>query len=62
MASSGDQTVRTTAIPGLYLSRKESAGERPVSAEGISGTLLAARQEVHLDSGTEVVLGVFAAK
>jgi len=62
VGSSRGQTIRTTAIPGIYLATRESSPEAGTPAQEISGTLLAAMQEVRLDSGTEVVLGVFAAK
>lgn len=50
----GSLGAHATAIPGVMLSSS--------AAGGASGTLSAARQNVHLDSGTQMVVGLAAAK
>jgi hypothetical protein len=52
VAGSGENAIRTTAIPGILL-----ASGPPTT----SGTLFGARRNVQLDAGTEMVLGVSAA-
>ncbi len=55
MATSGSGALAThaTGIPGLML-----AGD---ATGATSGTLSASRKNVHLDSGTQLVMGVAAA-
>ena len=50
----GSLGTHATAIPGLMLSSSAGAGA--------SGMLSAARQNVHLDSGTQMVVGLAAEK
>jgi hypothetical protein len=50
----GSLGMHATAIPGVMLSSS--------AAGGASGTLSAARQNVHLDSGTQMVVGLAAAR
>lgn len=54
VARSGSTVIRTTAILGVLLSANENG--QPFG--GSSGSLLGARQNVHLDSGTHIVLAV----
>jgi hypothetical protein len=52
----GNDPIRTTAIPGVFLASMTST-----EAPTISGMLFAARNEVHLDGGTQVGLEVATA-
>jgi hypothetical protein len=52
----GNDPIRTTAIPGVFLASMTSS-----EAPTISGMLFAARNEVHLDGGTQVGLEVATA-
>lgn len=52
VAGSGPNAIRTTSIPNVYLA---SNAEGPAS-----GTLFAAKDNVHLDGGTEIVLDIAA--
>ncbi len=54
VARSGDLVIRTTAIPGLLLTNHEQASPAAQS----SSILLGAKRDVHLESGTRVVLAV----
>jgi hypothetical protein len=54
VAHSGDLTIRTTSIPGLLLANHDA----PSSATQASSILLATRRDVHLESGTHVVVGL----
>jgi hypothetical protein len=50
VAGSGENAIRTTDIPNIYLAS---------SANGaVSGTLFAAQSDVHLDGGTRMVLDI----
>jgi hypothetical protein len=57
VAKDGDVDVRTTAIPGVLLAN--NANGKPFS--NASGALLGTRQDIHLDSGTRLVLGLVVA-
>jgi hypothetical protein len=50
VAGSGATAIRTTDIPNIYLNSN--------AAGPASGTLFSAKSDVHLDGGTEMVLGV----
>ena len=50
----GDEPIRTTAVPGVFLASDESG---QTSGEA-SGTLFAAKANVHLDQGTKMVLDI----
>lgn len=50
----GDVTIKTTALPGVLLAT--NANGQPFS--NAAGALLGAKQNVHLDGGTEIVLAV----
>jgi hypothetical protein len=52
VAGSGPNAIRTTSIPNVYLA---SNADGPAS-----GTLFAAKDNVHLDGGTEIVLDIAA--
>ena len=51
----GGQPIRTTAIPGVLL-----ASNTPSEAAKFSGVFVAAKSDVHLSGGTQVVLEVSA--
>lgn len=54
IARSGDLVIRTTALPGLLLVNHEEAPR----ATQLSSILLGARRDVHLESGTHIVIAV----
>ncbi|MGD0735024.1 MAG: hypothetical protein ABR976_07745 [Terracidiphilus sp.] len=56
VGKTGDDPIRTTSIPGVFL-----ASTTPSEAPSLSGMLFAAKSEVHLDGGTQVVLEVATA-
>ncbi len=51
----GNDSIVTTAIPGVYL-----ASNMPSEATKRSGTLFAAKSDVHLDGGTQMALDISA--
>ena len=51
---SGGGVVHSTGVPGVMLAGRGSA------ASAASGTLWASKQNVHLDGGTQITLGVAA--
>jgi hypothetical protein len=57
VAKSGDIAVRTTAIPGILIASEASGQPLP----NASGMFYGAQQNIHLDSGTRMVLSVAAA-
>jgi hypothetical protein len=57
VAKSGDIAVRTTAIPGVLIASEASGQPLP----NASGMFYGAQQNIHLDSGTRMVLSVAAA-
>ncbi|MGB6194580.1 MAG: hypothetical protein WBF42_19105 [Terracidiphilus sp.] len=57
VAQTGSIAIRTTSIPGVLLAVHETAPHDPRNAQS-SGILLGARRDIHLDAGTNVVLGV----
>jgi hypothetical protein len=54
VARNGNVVIKTTAVPGVLVAA--SADGQPFS--NASGALLCARQDVHLDGGTKMVLAV----
>jgi hypothetical protein len=60
VGKSGDDPIRTTAIPGVFLASHEP-GQSPEGASTSSGTLFAAKSDIHLDGGTQMALEVSAA-
>lgn len=58
VAQQGNIAVKTTAIPGVLIAA--SSNGQPFS--NAAGTFVGARQDVHLDSGTRVVLAVTGAQ
>ncbi|HTX75446.1 MAG TPA: hypothetical protein VMD29_04495 [Terracidiphilus sp.] len=54
VARQGNVAIKTTAVPGVLLAT--NADGRPFS--NAAGALLGAKQNVHLDGGTEFVLAV----
>ena len=57
VAQNGNVSIRTTSVPNVLLA--ENANGQPFS--NASGALLSAKQNVHLDGGTQVVLAVVEA-
>ena len=60
VARTGNIAIRTTAIPGVLLASNEPGQQDPRMAQS-SGILLGAKRDVHLDGGTQVIIGVAAA-
>jgi hypothetical protein len=60
VARTGNIAIRTTSIPGVLLASNEPGQQDPRMAQS-SGIILGAKSDVHLDSGTKVVIGVAAA-
>ena len=50
----GNVAIKTTALPGVLLAT--NANGQPFS--NAAGALLGAKQNIHLDGGTEIVLAV----
>jgi hypothetical protein len=57
VARNGNVVIKTTAVPGVLVA--SSTNGQPFS--NASGALLSARQDVHLDGGTKVVLAMATA-
>jgi hypothetical protein len=57
VARNGNVVIKTTAVPGVLIA--SSVDGQPFS--NASGALLSARQDVHLDGGTKVVLAMATA-
>jgi hypothetical protein len=53
-AGAAGGVIRATGVPGVMLSGRGSA------ASSASGTLYSSKKNVHLDSGTQIVLGISA--
>lgn len=60
VARSGNIAIRTTSIPGVLLASNEPGQQDPRLAQS-SGILLGARRDIHLDGGTQVLIGVVPA-
>jgi hypothetical protein len=61
VARTGNIAIRATAIPGVMLANNEPGQQDPRMARS-SGILLGAKRDIHLDGGTQVVIGVAAAQ
>jgi hypothetical protein len=57
VAKNGNIAIRTTAIPGIFLAGNVNG--QPFS--NAAGALLGAKQDVHLEGGTVMVLAIAAA-
>jgi hypothetical protein len=55
----GNIAIRATSIPGVLLAVIEGGHQDPRRAQS-SGILLGAKRDIHLDQGTNVVIGVAA--
>ncbi len=60
VAKSGNIAIQTTSIPGVLLANNAPGEQDPRMAKA-SSILLGAKQDIKLDSGTQVVVGVSAA-
>jgi hypothetical protein len=61
VARTGNIAIRTTSIPGVLLATDEPGQQDPRMAQA-SGIILGAKQDVHLEGGTKVVIGVASAQ
>jgi hypothetical protein len=59
VAHTGSIEIRTTSIPGVLLAVNEAGQHDPRKAQS-SGILLRTKRDIHLDEGTNFVLGVTA--
>ena len=60
IARTGNIAIHTTSIPGVLLANNEPGQQDPRMAQA-SGILLGPKRDIHLDSGTRVVIGVASA-
>jgi hypothetical protein len=60
VARNGDIAIATTAVPGVLLANNAPGHQDPRMAQA-SSILLGAKQDIQLDGGTQMVLGVSAA-
>jgi hypothetical protein len=60
VARTGNIAIRTTSVPGVLVANNEPGQPDPRMAQA-SSILLGAKQDIELDSGTQVVVGVAAA-
>jgi len=60
VAKTGQIAISTTAIPGVLLANNAPGQQDPRMARA-SSILLGAKQDIQLDSGTQMVVGVSAA-
>jgi hypothetical protein len=60
VARTGNIAIRTTSIPGVLVANNEPGQQDPRMAQA-SSILLGAKQDIELDGGTQVVVGVAAA-
>jgi hypothetical protein len=60
VARSGNIAIRTTSIPGVLVANNAPGQQDPRMAEA-SSILLGAKQDIELDGGTQMVVGVSAA-
>jgi hypothetical protein len=60
VGTSGKIAIRTTSVPGVMLANNAPGQQDPRMAQA-SSILLGAKQDIHLDGGTQMVLGVSAA-
>ncbi|RZU40721.1 hypothetical protein [Edaphobacter modestus] len=60
VATTGKIAIRTTSVPGVLLANNAPGQQDPRMAQA-SSILLGAKQDIQLDGGTQMVLGVSAA-
>ena len=60
VAKTGQIAISTTSIPGVLLANNAPGQQDPRMARA-SSILLGAKQDIQLDSGTQMVVGVSAA-
>ena len=60
VARNGNIAIRTTSIPGVLLANNAPGQQDPRMGQS-SGILLGAKQDIELDGGTQMVLGVASA-
>jgi hypothetical protein len=60
VARNGNIAIRTTSIPGVLVANNAPGQQDPRMGQA-SGILLGAKQDIELDGGTQMVLGVSAA-
>jgi hypothetical protein len=60
VARNGNIAIRTTSIPGVLVANNAPGQQDPRMGQA-SGILLGAKQDIELDGGTQIVLGVAAA-
>jgi hypothetical protein len=60
VGTSGKIAIRTTSVPGVMLANNAPGQQDPRMAQ-TSSILLGAKQDIHLDGGTQMVLGVSTA-
>ena len=60
VARTGNIAIRTTSIPGVLLANNAPGLQDPRMAQA-SSILLGAKQDIHLDGGTEMVVAVATA-
>jgi hypothetical protein len=60
VARNGDIAIATTSVPGVLLANNAPGHQDPRMAQA-SSILLGAKQDIQLDGGTQMVLGVSAA-
>jgi hypothetical protein len=60
VARAGNIAIRTTSVPGVLLANNAPGQQDPRMAQ-VSSILLGAKQDIQLDGGTTMVLGVSAA-
>ena len=60
VARSGNIAIRTTSIPGVLVANNAPGQQDPRMAQ-ISSILLGAKQDIQLEGGTQMVLGISAA-
>jgi hypothetical protein len=57
VARAGNIAIRTTSVPGVLLANNAPGEQDPRMAQ-VSSILLGAKQDIQLDGGTKMVLGV----
>ncbi len=61
VARTGNIAIATTSVPGVLLANNTPGQQDPRMAQA-SSILLGAKQDIHLDGGTQMVLGVAATR
>jgi hypothetical protein len=59
VAKTGNIAIRTTSVPGVLVANNAPGQQDPRMAQ-VSSILLGAKQDIQLDGGTQIVLGVAA--